>query len=345
MLWPKTGEGTPPTRASRSAFSSSLDPLETIQQPGQDLELKLDYWRRPEFSCAPATRGETAFRHSGWRVRRKIFWDALVRTNASQGRLEHFQTCGASLWVQKAVATDQVRIVGNCCHDRFCLPCQSARAARIRANLAAHLKDHPARFVTLTLRHSRTPLNDQIDRIYRSFTELKRREFWKQNVIGGVAFLEVKLGERDGLWHVHLHCLVEGSYLDQRGLSEAWHAVTGDSSIVDVRRISSDDAAAHYVTKYVTKPADSSVLANHDALDEFVIAMKGRRLFNPFGTLRKIKLDEVPDDGTEWSNVTSLANLIADAQAGDVGATALLIRLEEKYPQLTTLWMHDRPPP
>ena len=87
--------------------------------------------------------------------------------------------------------------------------------------------------ITLTLRHSDTPLRDQIKRLSQCFNNLKRREWWKSRVKGGVMFTELKIG-RDNKWHVHCHIIAESSYLPNHELSQEWHAVTGDSPVVDV---------------------------------------------------------------------------------------------------------------
>lgn len=219
----------------------------------------------------------------------------------------------------------------NACKSRWCVPCGVARAAKLRASVADVLSDwNRVRFVTLTLRHSDTPLSDQIDRLYRSFKELRRRPFWKGAVIGSAAFCEVKISERDGLWHPHLHVLCVGSWMDRFELSREWHSVTGDSTIVKIEQAKSQAGVAFYVTKYVTKPLDNSVFADPNKLDEAIVAMRGRRLVNGAGLLKGI-CARADDDGIpDWHNIGRLETLLEDAAGGDTVAQKILFEVDRR---------------
>lgn len=185
--------------------------------------------------------------------------------------------------------------------------------------------------MTLTLRHSQTPLRDQIARVYRSLTNFRRRQSWKEHVDGGVAFLELKVSEKTGMWHVHLHLLFEGKFWDQREISHEWHCVTGDSSIVHIGRHGDKDSMAHYVTKYVTKPADSSVYADNQKLDELVVSLRGVRLALPFGSWRHLKLSEKPKCDVKWISINSVDYLRSLARDGDKDAIRWLEAAARKW--------------
>lgn len=343
----------PPTAADWSAplpgiASSDLPPLKFIagnKPAAHEIPMSWNGYDRPrlEFSVPLASSDETHFRHSGWHVRRQKVWDAMAATHVGSSRRDSFFNCGAALWVQVNAQGDEYRTVCNTCHDRFCDPCGRTRARRINFNLKTILKNKRPLFLTLTLRHSTTPLADQIDRLLRSFTRLRHRAWWKANVYGGAAFMELKVSAFDDLWHVHLHLLVDSEYLPQRKLSDEWHAVTGDSSIVDVREPKSLAVVANYVVKYVTKPADSSVFAAPDRLQEMMTALRGRRLCLTFGTWRKLPLEDLPDDGQEWTAVASVAALVARFDEGDPEAIRIIEALDRKYP--TFIAHYVRPPP
>lgn len=164
--------------------------------------------------------------------------------------------------------------------------------------------------MTLTLRHSKTPLRDQLKRLTTCFNALKRREWWKSAVQGGVMFTEIKIG-RDGLWHVHCHCIVESSWLDQGKLSDEWHAVTGDSPVVDVRLIRNAEEVAGYVAKYGSKPCDRSVIFSPERLRESISALKGSRLATTFGEWRGTKLSSPGNDTDQigWVKLGKLEDL------------------------------------
>jgi hypothetical protein len=202
------------------------------------------------------------------------------------------------------------------------------------AVLQDHVSVRNCRFYTFTLRHSDTPLSAQIDRLYRSFAVLRRRKDFLAHCRGGAAFFEAKISEKSGLWHPHLHVIIEGVWWDQRELARAWHSVTGDSTVVDVRAVGDTDGTCRYVTKYVTKPAHDSVYRDPDKFDELVSALAGRRLATTFGTWRGFKLNETPDDPGEWVPLMPLHDVASLARRGDEQALRLMTCAARKWPLL-----------
>lgn len=323
--------------------SSLVHPLETKSPPDPRCHLRQPSYGNPEFSIQPITQAESEFRHSSWTITRLRTFDSMNRCQVSAARLDRFCNCGSGAWLYVSAGGDDLCIRSNKCHDRWCLACQRERAATITNALLIAMSAKTCRFITFTLRHSKTPLNDQIDRLYRSFSTLRRRQAWKTNVIGGAAFLEVKIG-RDGLWHPHLHCIVEGKWWDQKEISQEWHAVTGDSSIVDVRMIKDDGEAAGYVTKYVTKPAHSDVYHDPDRLDEMMTALRGRRLCMTFMSWRGIVLEPEHSDDVEWKAIGSLDSLRSRARSGDADALRWIDAAARKWPLFTALFHANEPP-
>jgi hypothetical protein len=188
------------------------------------------------------------------------------------------------------------KIVAGGCHDRLCTPCQGKRANLIAANLRTHLADHPYRLVTLTLAATDIPLREQLTRLYMCFKKLRAARFWRDRVAGGAAFLEITLNEGTQRWHPHLHLITEGKYIPQQQLSATWQQITGDSKVVDVRMISNKAAAATYVTKYVTKAHQHSLVRNRNAFADLITAIRSRKLVMPFGTWRSWHLTAPPTD-------------------------------------------------
>lgn len=284
----------------------------------------------PEYQAEPASELESSFRHSGWQPRRRLVWAALLALGAGKSRLDRFAQCGSHAVVVYSPTRDAYRIQCNHCHDRFCLPCAQARANCAAAAVAAHLATcpTPVRFVTLTLRHSQTPLADQIKRLYAAFANLRRSQLWRDRVNGGVAFLEIKYNPRSALWHPHLHMLVQTQWLPQKELAERWHAITGDSFIVDVRPIRDTGEVTSYCTKYATKPFDTAAFAVPAALLELMRALRHHRTMFTFGAWRGVSLtkwpaaDEHPDD---WHTIARLDELIPKAQRGNAWAAAIIL--------------------
>lgn len=301
------------------------------------------------------TPAEKTFWHSGWNATRDRLAEALVRCGEPAARIDRFTKCGGNTWAMRHRVTGDYRLRSNRCHDRFCLVCQRARSGLISRNVRKALTARDYLHVVLTIRHSDTPLATQIDQLYRWFRKLRSKACWKNYVAGGAAFLEVTRNQQTGRWHPHLHIIAQGRFIPIKdypgyhrskpvqlpGLISTWESVTGGSTNVRVDKITDRDAAALEVAKYVTKPLHNSLFEDPDAIDEFIRALKGRRLCATFGNWYKIRLTErSPDwDPADWVFECSLADLVKRADAGELHAAILLQVLHKGSP------CQPRPPP
>ncbi len=139
-----------------------------------------------------------------------------------------------------------------------------------------------------------------------------RKEF-KHRFIGGVRATEVKIGANSKLWHPHLHCLVVKDKFehDFDWLSKAWnravqlaggeeskttpglYGMVSIFSLKDKHGLNSDKEKSVEIGvvetfKYITK-FDFDV--DIDYLPELIKSVKGVRMINTWGILRKINLD------------------------------------------------------
>lgn len=268
-------------------------------------------------------------------------YEALTRTGASDRTLAAFADCGGNLWL--ATRDDEPTLVSNRCRNRHCQTC----ALRRRASLVAAVEKRIAeaadrcRFVTLTLRCQQVPLIDQLARLTASFRRLRQRKWWMSKVTGGAVFIELKLGENSGAWHVHAHCIVEGEFIDQVQLAQEWHRVTGDSFIVDVRAIAENAKIASYVAKYATKPLHQNVIRSPKHLDECIIAVKGKRLLDTFGTWDGFgELDDDPKGKPVM--IGRIDDLFDSAAAGDPQARRWVAVCLERWPSLSRFFQTQR---
>lgn len=163
--------------------------------------------------------------------------------------------------------------------------------------------------ITLTLRHNDEPLHKQIDRLYRCFRRLRMRDFWTAKVKGGAAFLEVGFNERTRRWHPHLHVLVDAAYMPQCELSNQWLSVTGDSSVVDIRKCTEKAHVVEYVLKYVSKPLPTKILDKPILTAECIRALCGRRCALTFGSLRGVRLT-TPTQEREFTPIAKLHTIL-----------------------------------
>lgn len=163
--------------------------------------------------------------------------------------------------------------------------------------LRSQLPTHDLLFITLTLRPEGRSLDHLLSLLQTCFTRLRRLPVWRNNVAGGAAFLEIKRSKSVEGWNVHLHALVDSTWVPHHALRQAWCGLTGGSFIVDVRRVRDPDHVRRYVTKYVSKGFSSEVARNPEHLDEAIQALSGRRMCATFGTWRGIPLTWKPDLG------------------------------------------------
>jgi hypothetical protein len=127
----------------------------------------------------------------------------------------------------------------------------------------------------------------------------------KSRIRGGVWFFQLKRGKSDGHWHPHLHILLDADYIPKRDLSLEWFLTTGNSFIIDIRKVNDDDKISEYVSRYCARPANLSEFGPDDQ-DSIYAVFKGRRLCGAFGTGHNCRLrPEKPDDVNDWSKLVS----------------------------------------
>lgn len=190
--------------------------------------------------------------------------------------------------------TGLLTVFSKKCHLRWCPICAQQKGQLVAKSLYEALKkQHGLRFLTLTLKSTIQPLPDQIAELYESFKKLRRSTAWSKHVKGGLWFFQVTFDAKTLLYHPHIHCILTGSYYPQPLLKTQWKAITGDSFVVDIRKITSQKAVYDDVSRYVSRPVQLSAVPESEWLDVYD-AFYGRRLCGSFGSLRKVDLSGKP---------------------------------------------------
>lgn len=133
------------------------------------------------------------------------------------------------------------------CRSWSCDRCGNIKALKLRLRVEMSTYN---KFLTLT--HRPVPGEGPeaaLDRMRRNWTKLSKR-IQRRN--GGQRIKYVAVTEWTKKGWPHLHLLADMPYLPQRVLSGHWKALHG-SPIVDIRRVKSEDGAARYLAKYLTK--------------------------------------------------------------------------------------------
>jgi hypothetical protein len=191
-------------------------------------------------------------------------------------------------------------------------------------------------------------LRNQIKKLYVCFRKLRALPIWKQSQHGGAYFCEIEYDRETAEWHPHIHVTAQGVWIDNKALKAAWHEVTGDSFVVDVRRLKDNKETAHYVSKYMSKGTSSDVWFDHDVAQEWIVATKGLRVCGTFGSWRNIKLSGNHDDPGDWDYVGRLTEIWDRARSGSRVDQLLLLALKAKGAELFEASVPDAvaaPPP
>lgn len=215
-------------------------------------------------------------------------------------QLQRLRQCGDYLVFRHYWTVDQVKLHGArlCKQHLICPLCAIRRGSRA---LKAYLDkweviraEKPALrpfLVTLTVKDG-PDLAERFQHLKSAQRELwmrkhRRRGSVLDGVAGAVWSYEIKRGNGSGLWHPHLHMIaLAENQPDQVELAREWQAITGDSFIVDVRPISSDDPASGFIEvfKYAVKFSNQP---HADTLHAFQ-TLRGKRLLEPSGCFRGV---------------------------------------------------------
>lgn len=229
--------------------------------------------------------------------------------------------CGNFLLFKNFYTIDQTKLAKfHVCNQHLLCPfCAGIRASkaiqkyteRVDEVLKKNRKLKPV-LITLTVKNG-TDLSERSAHLIKSLrTLIKRRqdynkkgrgfnEFCKIN--GAMYSYENTYNEQTKEWHPHVHMFaLLDDWIDQEQMSETWHEITGDSFIVDIRKVKKEKdlgyaKAAAEVCKYALKFGDLTVENTWEAFK----VLKGKRLSGAFGSLYGVKIpenlaDDMPDE-------------------------------------------------
>lgn len=239
----------------------------------------------------------------------------FIYGSPSNSHLSGIRECRKFATFAREKITGEIKVFASSCRDRWCPMCAAQKAAYAKDQTELYTRSLKVpRFLTLTLRNDVQSLESQIDFLQDCFRRLRCRKFWRDNVTGGIWFLQVKRGKNSGCWHPHLHILLDGNYLEQGELSKLWELVTFGSVVLDIRKIHNVEAAAKYVARYSARPARLAEESMDDRI-EIIKALQGKRLCGTFGTAKSVTLTppKVTSQG-EWQQVGYYDKVIKDAK-------------------------------
>jgi hypothetical protein len=318
-------------RSGTRAASSSLDAAPFSDPPGVSPGSSLDAEERSRRFYVETYRD---FLISGVRHHYEHIERAYQRYDHRHEtkRTEALQRCKTSAWFLRHKTTGEVRVGSNSCKVRFCPLCERAAKLTVTSQVYAGIRGvKRLRFLTLTLKHTSAPLGDQLDFLTACFRKLRKAKYFKARVQGGIWFLQ--LTRPNGEWHPHLHCLLDGQYIEHAAIKRMWAHITKGSTIVDIRAVKQADKAAEYVARYAQQPTDPGKLLPEE-LDEVLDAFNGRHTKGCWGTLKGIPLTpQSAEDAGDWELLGSWYEI------------ASLYRFSARATQIVDAWFDGHPLP
>lgn len=296
-------------------------------------------------------RPEQRLRFAGCEPERQVWLNLLPKIEPNVARIDRFRSCGAFSLVHMDDETGAPFLVANTCKLRVCPACRKAIQRKTFLRILDFLHSAPAaswQFHTYTLRHTNTPLTDQLDRLVHSFRLLRHRKAWKQACQAGYAVIEITFHQAGTWspngrqreydeWHPHLHVLVQTQFINWSAVHTAWREITRDSTGLDFKQANDLSKAAGYVAKYLGKPPDLDFANTPEHAAEYYLALNNRRLLMPFGPAAKHTLPP-PAPARPSTYVCKFSELHTAVTNGDPVAQAILtfIALAMKPPQQRT---------
>jgi len=237
------------------------------------------------------------------RSRAKVLTDSLIFRLVDQDspmNKSYWQT----YWCTRTILQDGITTKSRYCNQRFCLVCNRIRTARLINGYSEQLSglENPY-FVTLTTRNVQAvELRERINLMAKNFVKLKDR-LRKQGIkLKGIRKIECTYNPKRDDYHPHYHLIVEGCRESFTVVSE-W--IKTDPTIAtiqgqDIRY--ADQSAPTELFKYFTKMLSNSGTFYAKPMDVIFRAMKGKRVFQPFGGIKRCSEDvEVERENTvDW---------------------------------------------
>ena len=195
------------------------------------------------------------------------------------------------------------------CDFRLCPFCAPRRSRKIMANYLpkalAFVRHSSVPVVpvhlTLTLKHyPGETLKQSRKRLLGAFKKLIKRKLWGEYFAGGMYAVETTVSKGDGCWHTHLHTLAfRKRFFDTELLRSEWLAVTGDSNVLHLDRVTDLQSGMREVVKYISKPLDINAFSTKH-IKQF-LEIKGQRMFSAFGEFAEFCKTFEPSDNEAGS--------------------------------------------
>jgi len=198
----------------------------------------------------------------------------------------------------RSILQENGKLTSRYCNQRWCLVCNRIRTANLmRGYLPSIDKMKDPQFVTLTRPNVKGgSLRSTFESMQSKFTQC-RDALRKQGItLVGIRKVETTYNDIRDDYHPHFHCIIDGKELSEKLVSQ-WlkRQPKANRKAQDIRPCKDPIELFKYFTKlwkddgqFLPKP-----------MDKIFQAMKGKRVFQPFGGIKKQSEDIDVKDETQ----------------------------------------------
>ena len=198
-----------------------------------------------------------------------------LQKEGKERKAEKFAECNERKLVTECEECGNPRAVPVGCGLRICPTCRIRQNNKLKEKYKDIVKNiYNPKLLTVTKKNVERLTKKHIQELRSDFNKLLRRkstdgkkcikevngkEVKKENYIGlgkkvrgGLYAIETKKTVENDNWNVHIHAIISSEYIPQEKLSKTWEDITGDSKIVDIRKVSGErglDEVLNYVAK------------------------------------------------------------------------------------------------
>jgi len=295
----------PETTVSCTDKILPLNGSDTIGEPetfAPELGIDSDFRRSKRESCGDE-----------WLRGRNLYF--LSTGMESSKLVKHYDDCctGASMYHNRE--TGELKVISGACNLRWCPICARKRAYKVSRDIRAWLDGYvQPRFLTLTMKHSKLPLSEQIDLFQKSWRRFYRSVECKSHISQAIWAFQITYNKVRKEWHPHLHILYKGEFWDKKEISRLWKICSNGSYIIDIRSTDDREHTIDYISRYVGRPCSLESIPE-SKYAELYYGTKGRRMFGQIGA-KKPKIIQPPTklDKSVWIKLGSLKKMIEFAK-------------------------------
>jgi hypothetical protein len=250
------------------------------------------------------------------RARSKYFTNHLVYK-----LVDEKSTLSKSYWntwhCTNIIQQEGQKLTAKYCNNRWCQVCNRIRTAKaIKGYLPQIMELDQPQFVTLSRPNVKAAdLKTELKTLLSQFKKVQnhfRRTEGK--ILQGLRKLECTYNWKTKEYHPHLHIIVEGGENTGEKVVSEWLKFnpTAHEKGQDYRPIADDKSALEmfkYFTKLTTKvdiSGESVSFIHSESLNVIFEAMRGRRVYQPIGTLKKVTEDVEELQSEEYEDIENV---------------------------------------